>query len=357
MDKDYFAPTFITASNSFEPGGVELLLKSGRPAKVYAYLKSVFTKLMNEDLGRAPICFQSLESLLAQYAVCQRELALTDGIREQISWLKRTHIWPNLALFVRAKLLRFVDRKKEALDEFAGVNPEQMDHATQLEYAWGLFEVGRYQESSHNISKYLDSEALLLQALIAEASNSMPEAYRIIVLSKQTANRERDWHLFIHCLLVKARILRKLGKREKVAQVLAQVREAISSTPEWIRITLDFEGEMESLKNKSADLVIDRKRRVLRTREMLSIPIGKQFILVEILEYLAQHSDRTISKKELIEKVWQERYIGKPHDNRVYSNLNRLRKLIEPRFDEPTYILASIDGYRFAPKLKVVVKR
>ena len=41
------------------------------------------------------------------------------------------------------------------------------------------------------------------------------------------------------------------------------------------------------------------------------------------------------------------------HDNKLYYNINRLRKLIEPNFREPRYLLNWKEGYRLAPGLRV----
>ncbi len=353
----FLEPTFLTAHIAFDAQVVELLLKSGQPSHVLRYLEEIFELLVAQDLNRTPICIQSLESLLIKHVTCLRELGQEEKIRERIAWLKRVSLWSQLEVGYRARMLRFVDRKKEALDEFEGwAVTGTHDDFSRLEFAWVFYENSKWDACLNLIQTREDAEATLLHALCLENLGSLESAYQKILEANQRANKERDWVLFIHGVLILARILRKLGKREKVLNQLALVREAISSTPDWVRVKVELDSETEALKHRTADLVIDKKRRVLRTREMMSIPVGKQFILVDILEYLASHPDRTVSKKELIERVWQERYLGKPHDNRVYSNLNRLRKMIEPTLEKPTYILATTDGYRLAPKLKVVVK-
>jgi hypothetical protein len=37
------------------------------------------------------------------------------------------------------------------------------------------------------------------------------------------------------------------------------------------------------------------------------------------------------------------------HDSKVYTSISRLRKLIEPDFKRPVYILNERDGYAFNP--------
>ena len=62
---------------------------------------------------------------------------------------------------------------------------------------------------------------------------------------------------------------------------------------------------------------------------------------------------RGLSKAEIIERVWNESYRPEAHDNKLYYNINRLRKLLEPDVRKPQYLLNWKEGYRLAPGLKV----
>ena len=41
------------------------------------------------------------------------------------------------------------------------------------------------------------------------------------------------------------------------------------------------------------------------------------------------------------------------HDSKVYTSISRLRKLIEPDFKRPRYILNERDGYAFNPVIHI----
>jgi DNA-binding winged helix-turn-helix (wHTH) protein len=76
------------------------------------------------------------------------------------------------------------------------------------------------------------------------------------------------------------------------------------------------------------------------------------------LEELSQaHSsgvrEGALSKAEIIERVWGEKYRPDAHDNKLYYNINRLRKLIETDMKQPKYLQNWKEGYRLSPKLKV----
>ena len=118
--------------------------------------------------------------------------------------------------------------------------------------------------------------------------------------------------------------------------------------------------ERRRLQQESVDLQIDGRKLQVKTREKSGISLGKQYVLLHILEALceAHHqqggdSDRALSKADLIERVWGEKYRPHAHDNKLYYNINRLRKLIEPDMKEPQYLLNWKEGYRLAPGLKV----
>jgi DNA-binding winged helix-turn-helix (wHTH) protein len=118
--------------------------------------------------------------------------------------------------------------------------------------------------------------------------------------------------------------------------------------------------ERSRLQQESVDLRVDGRKLQVHTREKTGISLGKQYVLLHILEALSEahhrngdDSDRALSKSELIEKVWGEKYRPYAHDNKLYYNINRLRKLIEPDMKEPQYLLNWKEGYRLAPGLKV----
>jgi DNA-binding winged helix-turn-helix (wHTH) protein len=108
------------------------------------------------------------------------------------------------------------------------------------------------------------------------------------------------------------------------------------------------------------DLLIDSRQCVIKTRDGGEISLGKQYVLLHILEVLSNaHSregddrERGLSKAEIIERVWSESYRPEAHDNKLYYNINRLRKLIEPDVRNPQYLLNWKEGYRLAPGLRI----
>jgi hypothetical protein len=118
--------------------------------------------------------------------------------------------------------------------------------------------------------------------------------------------------------------------------------------------------ERARLDHDTVDILVDSRHCTLEIREKGEVSIGKQYVLLHILEelMLAHRSagsdhERGLSKAEIIRKVWKEKYRPDQHDNKLYYNINRLRKLIEPDLRKPKYLLNWKEGYRLAPELKI----
>lgn len=65
-----------------------------------------------------------------------------------------------------------------------------------------------------------------------------------------------------------------------------------------------------------------------------------------LLAYLVENKGKVISKKELFENVWQDRFTG---DGTLNVHIRRLREAIESNPNKPTYIVTVWgDGYKFS---------
>lgn len=64
-----------------------------------------------------------------------------------------------------------------------------------------------------------------------------------------------------------------------------------------------------------------------------------------LLSYLIENKDRVISKSELFEKVWEDKFTG---DGTLNVHIRRLREAIESNPNEPRYVVTVWgDGYKF----------
>ena len=64
-----------------------------------------------------------------------------------------------------------------------------------------------------------------------------------------------------------------------------------------------------------------------------------------LLSYLVRNEDRVVTKQELFEKVWEDKFTG---DGTLNVHIRRLREAIEKEPGSPEHILTVWgDGYRF----------
>ncbi len=170
---------------------------------------------------------------------------------------------------------------------------------------------------------------------------------------------EHNWSLHIYILYAQACLARVSSDFSKAAWYL-DLLENMAKGKSFAFFREQIAVERSRLQQESVDLRVDGRKLQVHTREKSSISLGKQYVLLHILEALSEahhrngdDSDRALSKAQLIERVWGEKYRPYAHDNKLYYNINRLRKLIEPDMKEPQYLLNWKEGYRLAPGLRV----
>lgn len=170
---------------------------------------------------------------------------------------------------------------------------------------------------------------------------------------------EHNWYYHLYVLYGYARIHRLQQNYPQAYWFLDLAEKAAAGTP-FLQLRKELAFERAQLEQDAVDLLIDSRKCQIQTRDGAPISLRKQYILLHILEALSkahgrqgEDRERGLSKSEIIEQVWHENYRPEAHDNKLYYNINRLRKLIEPDVKKPQYLLNWKEGYRLAPGLKV----
>ena len=101
-------------------------------------------------------------------------------------------------------------------------------------------------------------------------------------------------------------------------------------------------AKKDDLKYSDERLIIDFAAKQVFVNENLVRLTSLEF---KLLSYLVQNSNRVISKQELFEKVWEDKFTG-------YGTLNvhirKIREAIECEPSNPKYIITVWgDGYKF----------
>ena len=116
-------------------------------------------------------------------------------------------------------------------------------------------------------------------------------------------------------------------------ELLARIRAALRRTP-------SMQEPTGRLLIGSVEVDFDSRQVLARGRKMRLTP--KEF---ELLRYLVAHPNKTLTHRELLQAVWGPDYGDQVDYLRVF--VNQLRKKIEPKPSEPTFLLTEPwVGYR-----------
>ncbi len=199
----------------------------------------------------------------------------------------------------------------------------------------------------------------LLLGTIEETKKNLRAAMKWYQKANAQFLGDHNWYYLLYVLYGYARIERKRHRYSQARWYLDLIDKAVSN-PEFGSLRREVAAERERLAQDAVDLLIDSRKGWIKTREGGTVSLRKQYVLIQILEALSHAHERTgqdrergLSKAELIQTVWKEDYSPHIHDNKLYYNINRLRKLIEPNIRKPQYLLNWKEGYRLAPGLRV----
>jgi len=130
-------------------------------------------------------------------------------------------------------------------------------------------------------------------------------------------------------------------------------QKLMSLEPNSQRYVNEFFEDFHFIEDQNVDIEIDRNSHYVREKHLGEIPFHNKFTLMRILLLLAESPGKEYSKEQLAKEIWEQDYNPLRHDNNIYININRLRKLIEPNPRESRYVMNGARGYYFNPAMKV----
>lgn len=217
--------------------------------------------------------------------------------------------------------------------------------------------------SQHPELKGISPALYILLGHIHEKTGDLKSAIAWYQKAHGSALSERNWYQYLYVLLAYARVCRAQGHERQAHSYLDLVEKVIERGHFGI-VKRAVAREREALEKNNVDLIIDAKAAAIKMRDGAQVSLKKQYVLLDILEALSDahvgsedESRKGLSKAEIIERVWGESYRPEMHDNKLYYNINRLRKLIEKDTRNPQYLINWKEGYRLAPGLKIDIRR
>ncbi len=109
-----------------------------------------------------------------------------------------------------------------------------------------------------------------------------------------------------------------------------------------VKAVLKRYGNRDSSKYADGRLTVD-----FNTRQALvdGVPVKLTSLEFRLLAYLIQNAGRVVSKQELFERVWEDKFAG---DGTLNVHIRKIREAIEREPGNPEYIITVWgDGYRF----------
>ncbi len=109
-----------------------------------------------------------------------------------------------------------------------------------------------------------------------------------------------------------------------------------------VRAVLKRLKSREPQKYTDSRLTVDLQAKQVLVEET---PVKLTSLEFKLLAYLIQNEGRVVSKQELFERVWEDRFTG---DGTLNVHIRKIREAIEEKPGEPEYIRTVWgDGYRF----------
>ncbi len=229
---------------------------------------------------------------------------------------------------------------------------EAMERIDALERKIHEFESTEEAKSQGYHAENIDCSILITKGNIYRVQGEYQKALEMLWKAHSNLKSKKVWYYYYYVLLGLGRIYLDMDDHSRAGIFFDLIRDAANSL-ELKALKQVLDQETNKVNNGAARLVIDRERKIVIEKEKGEIHFERRFILLEILYLLASEPGEVFTKDILVERIWRESYNPMIHDSKVYTSISRLRRLIEPDFKRPRYILNERDGYSLNPVVQV----
>lgn len=268
------------------------------------------------------------------------------------------------------------EKHEEAMDRFR----ESIQYAVESEdrsaLGWPLYGAatilyarGRFDDALRELEKLktllscspipeISSSALLLNALILRSQKRLDEALTAAWDAYESLRQHPHLGLYMHTLATLGTIFSEKGDPTAARIYLDLARRSLKRA-EFPRIARIVDDALSNLgeEKTDADLELNLKTGTLREIHKGEIRFDGQFLLRDLLAVFLRASSKNpgavLKKEDLVREVWGEVYRPQTHDNKIYVNIKRLRRLIEADDGSTEYILRGKQGYYLNPKTRI----
>lgn len=163
-----------------------------------------------------------------------------------------------------------------------------------------------------------------------------------------TCRAEQNLFMSLNVLYSFGTIYQRKGQVEKARHYFEMV-QALTVPKDLPHMEKQVAERLRELSEMKPQFQLKADRSVI-TPTGQEISFGGQFILRELLKIFGARPGQTLSKEEIVRRLWKEEYNPLVHDNKIYVTIRRLRRMLEPEAPQSEYILSVRDGYQFNPQ-------
>lgn len=267
------------------------------------------------------------------------------------------------------------EKHEAAMERFRRSIQFAMSCGVRSALAWPLYGAatvlyarGRYDDALQELEKLttllscspiaeLTSSSMLLRALILRNQNKIDAALVSAWNAFESLKAQPHLGLYLHTLATLGTIFREKGD-SATARIYLDLAQRSLKRIEFPRIARIVDEALVNLRDTKGDfdLLLDLETNRLGIGGKGEVRFDGQFLLRDLLTVFmraAIHKPGVVLKKEtLVREVWNEIYRPQSHDNKIYVNIKRLRRLLEIDGVTSEFILRGKDGYYLNPKLR-----
>ena len=199
-------------------------------------------------------------------------------------------------------------------------------------------------------------ESLLIHGHILRRRNKYSQSLQKLWEGYEKVKEEKNFYSHLNFLYALGLTYKEKGDLRQARTYLELVASSAdkNNMKQLHKLTLNSLIQMDPKGGLNLfDLVYETQTRCLYEKTKGKIDLSRQLILLKILELFLESPGRIFSKKELIEKIWKEKYKSCFHDNKIHATIKRLRKIVEPDSNRPKYIFLSRKGYYLDTNVKI----
>jgi hypothetical protein len=104
-----------------------------------------------------------------------------------------------------------------------------------------------------------------------------------------------------------------------------------------------------------ADVYIFPSVMVVANQALNLVPLEKKKLLFDLLIQLKTAGSKILEKEDLVKLIWNQEYDPEQHDQTLYVNISRLKKILETELGLSDLIINQDAGYGLSPRLRTIL--